>query len=517
MIANVTYGDDFSGLLEYLVEHRDHEVLDLRGVSSVELAADEMALVAAGAERTQKSVMHVSLSAAPGDGLLKLKLWLLATSRIEAEFGLADRQRVIVRHRDKDYDHVHIFWCVVGENGCAPPHRRFLAKGVEIEGMGRFALTPDQIKKLPPHQVVRGSYNRYALFRLMDLCRDLERDLKLTKVRSHKEVKKAQMAGEPRRRRDDDQHRHARTGTEPLMARADAIRLALDEQNWRRAERALAEIGIGMKPARKPTKTDPNRIRGLVLYDLLDEGNQIAASDLDIAGRKYGLRQIEKRHEEGAVPFESWWPERTGPGLPAGRSRTPAEATVQGHGAVDVTRVRENFERDRAAHRLQKLLDAAKRKELRAKHAADRKKLQRGLIEERREFAERLPRHQRRAFYAIFSRTRRASALAAQRAAQTGEMDQHRPSRFPTWREYAGARGVPSYAQPTEKTVVPRAVVTRSDDRELERPSAVEWRAYEEQRNAAPVRTGQETVAEEEVSQDVLNAFRKAQSDRGKG
>ena len=238
MIANVTYGDDFSGLLEYLVEHRDHEVLDLRGVSSVELAADEMAVVAASAQRAQKVVMHVSVSAAPGDGNLTPDVWMLAAARIDAEFGLDGRQRVIVRHRDKDYDHVHIFWCVVGDDGRAPPHRRFLAKGVKIDGLERFALTPDQVKKLAPEQVVRGSYNRYALFRLMELCRDLERDLKLTKVRGHKEVKAAQMAGEPHRRRGEDQHRHTRTGTEPLMLRADAIRLALDEQNWPGAEQA---------------------------------------------------------------------------------------------------------------------------------------------------------------------------------------------------------------------------------------------------------------------------------------
>ena len=135
-------------------------------------------------------------------------------------------------------------------------------------------------------------------------------------------------------------------------------------------------------------------------------------------------------------------------------------------------------------------------------------------MEERREIAKGLPRHQRRVFYTIFSRTRRASALAEQRAEQIREMDQCRSKRFPTWGEYATAAGLHSYASATQKMVVLKEASPRRGEPELNRPNVIEVPVAVEHSIGPPAQTNHEAAAQEDVSQDVRDAFMRAQEER---
>lgn len=99
MIPEIKFGRDFGGLVNYLIDQRDHEVLDIRGVSSIDMAAQEMALVASMARRAKSVVMHCSLSAAIEDGQLAATDWRQIVDEIDSEFDLRNHQRVIVLSR----------------------------------------------------------------------------------------------------------------------------------------------------------------------------------------------------------------------------------------------------------------------------------------------------------------------------------------------------------------------------------------------------------------------------------
>ena len=130
MIPNLTWGSDFDGLTRYLTENRDHVVIDLQGVSAFVRAAEEMRVVAAQSGRVRQPGMLVSFAAALEDGMLADEVWLDLVSAAERELGLVGHQRVVVRHRDKQYDHIHVFWCTIdGDTGQTPPKQWFRARG----------------------------------------------------------------------------------------------------------------------------------------------------------------------------------------------------------------------------------------------------------------------------------------------------------------------------------------------------------------------------------------------------
>lgn len=263
MIPEIKFGRDFGGLVNYLIDQRDHEVLDIRGVSSIDMAAQEMALVASMARRAKSVVMHCSLSAAIEDGQLAATDWRQIVDEIDSEFDLRNHQRVIVRHKDKDYDHVHIFWCTVNpDTGQTPPKQLFLAKGVKVAGLGDFALTPKQAASLAKDQTVRGSFNRHALYRLQNFCRRFERKLGLRRLRTPREMAADRMSRQSRGPSGSQTHRAERTGSPLLLERAPAIRSALDEPDWPRAQRRLAAIGIGLRPAFRSSKTNGDKVVG---------------------------------------------------------------------------------------------------------------------------------------------------------------------------------------------------------------------------------------------------------------
>jgi hypothetical protein len=370
MIANITTGADFGDLLDYLVENRDHELLDARGVSSVDLAAEEMEAVAALNDRAKVKLIHLSLSAAHEDGQLSGDTWLHAVGRHEGAFGLAGHQRVVVRHKDKTHDHVHVFWCTISpETGQTPPKRWFLKKGFAIDDVGPHALTENQVARVPAEHRARRTYDFILLRRAQHLCRRLEKELGLRELQSPEQAAEARATGEVRGPTIGQQKRAERTGSAPLIERGDDIRRALDAPDWPSKRHALASIGLDLEPVFRTTKTG-EELRGLVIFELSDPGNRMKASQLDTAHRKYGFRKLEERHSDGAEPLERWWPDRRP--VPFIRADQAAKPAVRLKAMYDLVLARHNLAEAEKRRELRRL-----RKEEKAAVAAKRAALMR--------------------------------------------------------------------------------------------------------------------------------------------
>lgn len=428
MIPNITTGADFQDLLDYLVENREHELIDLRGVSSVALAAEEMAAVAALNNRARNKLIHVSLSAAHEDGVLAGDTWLQAVERHERAFGLVGHQRVIVRHKDKTHDHVHVFWCTISpETGHTPTKRWFLKKGFAIDDVGPQALTDEQVERVPAAHRARRTYDFILLRRAQHLCRQLEKELGLRELRSPEQAAHARAAGAEKGPTIGQQKRAERTGSAPLIERAADIRTALDAPDWPSTRRALAAIGLDLEPVFRTTKAG-EELRGLVIFDMADPGNRMKASQLDTATRKYGFRKLEERHMPGAETLDRWWPTRGSLPFAAFARATLRVATL--NAAYDVVLAQHRLAEAQKRRELKRLREKEKRA-IAAKRAA--------LLQDRKTLAASMPVAERRAFYASYERDVRAAALGA-------IMDEFRHAaaplqraRQPSWSEFLRA------------------------------------------------------------------------------
>lgn len=391
MIPNITSGGDFNGLVQYLVENRDHEVIDLQGVSSVALAADEMAAVAALSRRASVKLIHLSFSAALEDGMLSADRWLAIANRMEHAFGMQGHQRVVVRHRDKTHDHIHVFWCTISiETGRTPPKQWFLKKGFAIDDVGPHSLTAEQVTRVPIDQRARHTYDFILLRRAQDLCRRLEREFGLRELRSPREVAKARVAGETRPLVVGQTKRAERTGSTPLIENADAIRAALEEADWPSKRSALRAIGLDLEPVYRTTVRG-EELRGVVIVDLADTGNRMKASQLDTPDKKFGWRKLDERRASGTQSLEAWWPERESVPL---ASLSSAKQRIDQH--------KDEFDRLVQRHRLVEADKQAKRHALRARQKREIGRLRVSLMRQRAAQASELEPKMRREFYAGF-------------------------------------------------------------------------------------------------------------------
>ncbi|CAD7339422.1 hypothetical protein FIM10_12105 [Sphingomonadales bacterium 56] len=415
MIPAITWGRDFAGLEKYLTNDRDHEILDLREVSSLQNASAEMALVAEQAPRAKAVVMHISLSAALEDGRLSDATWKQIIDDVLEEFNLRGHQLVAVRHRDKGYDHIHLMISTVSPFTLKTPAKQaFLAPHARVKGVASFALKKDEVEQLPATDVVKRSFNQFALFRLQDLCRFIEKRFGLRRLRTHLEMDGAREVGPSRRTRAAHEHRANRTGEQSLIERADAIRAALDLPSWDKAGRALAAIGVGFEAALRKSKKAGAKIVGLTLYDLRSVDNRMKASDLDTAACRYGLLQIEKRRPPDAIAFERWWPTNTDY-LGACPEVKLEEARPS----------RTEFELYRTQHFEARRLVRLEREKRKRQHLAKRKALSQQLTKQRKEEAARLLPSQRRSFSVAFTKSVRLpqlKALDAEHRAQVAKL-----------------------------------------------------------------------------------------------
>lgn len=108
MIAKLVKGRGFRGALEYDITKEKGHVIgsNMAGQSPRDLAS-EFGAVRKLRPNLGKAVMHVSLSAAPGEHLTDDQ-WREVGERYIRGMGLTDNQYVMTRHHDTDHEHIHI-------------------------------------------------------------------------------------------------------------------------------------------------------------------------------------------------------------------------------------------------------------------------------------------------------------------------------------------------------------------------------------------------------------------------
>jgi hypothetical protein len=108
MIAKAIKGKGFRGALEYDLGKEDGRVIDtnMNGDGARELAAEfgEIRKLRPG---LSKAVLHVSLSAAPGEHLTDAE-WTDFGQRYLIGMGLDRNQYIVTRHADTEHEHIHL-------------------------------------------------------------------------------------------------------------------------------------------------------------------------------------------------------------------------------------------------------------------------------------------------------------------------------------------------------------------------------------------------------------------------
>lgn len=108
MIAKAIKGKGFRGALEYDLRKEQGRVIDtnMSGTTPRELAKEfgEMRKLR---PKLGKAVLHVSLSAAPGEHLSD-EQWKQIAARYLEGMGLDDNQYIATRHNDTEHEHIHL-------------------------------------------------------------------------------------------------------------------------------------------------------------------------------------------------------------------------------------------------------------------------------------------------------------------------------------------------------------------------------------------------------------------------
>ena len=108
MIAKLVKGRGFRGALEYDITKEGGRIIssNMAGEKPQELAA-EFGEIRKLRPNLGKAVMHVSLSAAPGEKLTD-EQWQAIGQRYLRGMGFTDNQFVMTRHTDTEHEHIHI-------------------------------------------------------------------------------------------------------------------------------------------------------------------------------------------------------------------------------------------------------------------------------------------------------------------------------------------------------------------------------------------------------------------------
>ncbi|MDR0438259.1 MAG: relaxase/mobilization nuclease domain-containing protein [Bacteroidales bacterium] len=120
MIANITSGTSFSGLINYIFgKEKDAEIIDTVGVSDdTKSMASEFDLQAKMNNRVKNKVGHISLSFKPEDSdkLTNEFMTELAKEYLE-EMGIVNTQYMLARHFDREHQHYHICFNRIDNDG----------------------------------------------------------------------------------------------------------------------------------------------------------------------------------------------------------------------------------------------------------------------------------------------------------------------------------------------------------------------------------------------------------------
>ena len=244
MIAKAVKGKGFRGALNYDLQKDHGRIIEtnMAGDNPRELAA-EFGEIRKLRPNLGKAVLHVSLSAAPGEKLTDAQ-WSEIGKRYLDGMGLEQNQFVITRHTDTEHEHVHI-----------------LANRIRFDG----SVTSDS-----------QDYKRQEA-----LMREIERDYGLERVAPSQEaerraptkgeIESAIRTGEPSTRQQ-------------LQQLADAA--AKDSRSFTEYQERLEAAGVELVPV---AQLQGAKLSGL-LYRL--DGVTMKGSDL---GKSYSPAGLEKR------------------------------------------------------------------------------------------------------------------------------------------------------------------------------------------------------------------------------
>lgn len=244
MIAKAVKGKGFRGALEYDLTKEQGRVIDknMAGEKPRELAA-EFGEIRKLRPNLGKAVLHVSLSAAPGEKLNDDQ-WREIGKRYMEGMGLENNQFVMTRHVDTDHEHIHI-----------------LANRIRFDG----SVTSDS-----------HDYKRQEV-----IMRELEKDYGLQRVASSIEAeRKAPTKGEI--------EQHLRTGEpstrQQLQQFCDAA--AKNCRSFSEYQERLGAVGVELVPV---VQLEGAKLSGLS-YRL--DGMTMKGSDL---GKGYSPAGLAKR------------------------------------------------------------------------------------------------------------------------------------------------------------------------------------------------------------------------------
>jgi hypothetical protein len=290
MIAKAVKGKGFRGALEYDLGKEQGRVIDtnMEGRDPRELAAEfgEIRKLRPG---LSKAVLHVSLSAAPGERLTD-EQWRAIGQRYLQGMDLNQNQYVITRHNDTEHEHVHL-----------------LANRIRFDG----AVTSDS-----------HDYRRQEA-----LMREIERDFHLQQVLPSKDVE--------RRAATKGEIEHGLRTGEPstrqqLQQLCDGA--AAGCRNFTEYAERLEAAGVDLLPV---TQLDGTKLSGLS-YRL--DGVTMKGSDL---GKRYSPAGLAKHgvsyDKERDLEAVGRCIERSqaGGAGEADRTRAPGEARERGATGID--------------------------------------------------------------------------------------------------------------------------------------------------------------------------------------
>lgn len=273
---------------------------------------------------------------------------------------------------------------------------------------------------MAPAEFKRKSYDAHALTRLQHLCRDFEKRNGLRQLATPEQAREARQSGKTPSRSQQQQHRIERLGSS-LLDRAEMVRDALDSPGWEQRAVKLAALGLGVRPKFVASKNGP-RLRGIVVHDLANEQNAVAASAFDTGTVKYGMSALDKRRDPETPAFAHWWDRRTVSPTPAAHERTGQQI---------------RYEEERQHHAAEEARKARERVAIEQRYKLDERELRSRLMARRRAEAEQLKADQRRRFYTRYDETVRRPQLELlhdRRRVELAALARKRMPSFATWR-----------------------------------------------------------------------------------
>jgi hypothetical protein len=185
MISKIFTGHSFAGAVKYVVEdERRAEVLEVQGVRDWDyrLMTEDFLRQASLNPAKTKACFHAILSFSPEDKMNDKTMTQIAMNYL-VEMGLANTQFAIVKHTDKDHQHVHLLANLVDNKGHSIKNSFTGLKGKRIAQRltTAFGLKPADKKDLSKtHQeaLSEGEAARYQIYQAilsaLPFCNTLE-------------------------------------------------------------------------------------------------------------------------------------------------------------------------------------------------------------------------------------------------------------------------------------------------------------------------------------------------------